>query len=146
VLEQLAGLPLPVVLPVHPRLQARADEAGLGPQLASLRAVPPLDYVTFLALLAECALAVSDSGGVQEELSVVKRPGIVVRRSTERPEVLGTFTQLVAPGPGITKAAAGVLADPAAAHQRLRGEPSPYGEGDAGLRCATAVLTLADRR
>jgi UDP-N-acetylglucosamine 2-epimerase (non-hydrolysing) len=145
VLEQLEALALPVVLPVHPRLRARADAAGLGPTLDALHAVEPLDYVTFLALLAECALAVSDSGGVQEEVSVVKRPGLVVRRSTERPEVLGTFTELVGPGPAIGAAAAPILADPSAAHRRLQDVPSPYGDGHAGERCADAVRSLALR-
>jgi UDP-N-acetylglucosamine 2-epimerase (non-hydrolysing) len=145
VLEQLAALPLPVVLPVHPRLRARAQATGLEARLDALHTVEPLDYVTFLALLAECALAISDSGGVQEELSVVKRPGLVVRASTERPEVLGTFTELVAAGPAIGAAAAPLLADPGAAHRRLAAVPSPYGEGDAGSRCARAILDLVAR-
>ena len=145
VLDQLDALPLPVVLPVHPRLRARADAAGLTPRLDALHTVEPLDYVTFLALLAECALAVCDSGGVQEELSVLKRPGIVVRSSTERPEVLGTFTELVAPGPAIADAAAAVLDDLAAAHARLADLPSPYGDGDAGRRSADAIIDLVAR-
>lgn len=145
ILEQLAALPLPVVLPAHPRMRARADECGLGPALDALHPVAPLDYVTFLALLAECALAISDSGGVQEELSVVKRPGVVVRRSTERPEVLGTFTTLVEPGPAIATAAATSLSDPGAEHERLLALPSPYGDGTAGRRSAEATLALADR-
>ncbi len=48
---------------------------------------------------------ISDSGGVQEEVSVLKRPVVVVRRSTERPEVLGSFADLVDPGPAIGDAA-----------------------------------------
>jgi UDP-N-acetylglucosamine 2-epimerase (non-hydrolysing) len=144
ILQQLAQLPLPVLLPVHPRLRRRAEEAGLVEQLDRLRPVEPLGYTEFLGLLSGCALAISDSGGVQEEVSVVKRPGIVVRRSTERPEVLGTFTTLVEPGPAITAAAADWLADPAGAHARLSQLPSPYGDGDAGPRSARLVQVLAD--
>lgn len=143
ILQQLEALPLPVVLPVHPRLRRRAEEAGLAQQLDQLHTVEPLGYTDFLALLAACALAISDSGGVQEEVSVVKRPGIVVRRSTERPEVLGTFTELVEPGPAIGAAAARWLADPADAHARLALLPSPYGDGTAGARCAQLVQMLA---
>ena len=73
------------------------------------------------ALAAECAFLISDSGGVQEEASVVKRPAIVVRRSTERPEVLGTFATLVpslADLPIVADQLLGSLAD---THRRLAG-------------------------
>ncbi len=142
ILEQLVALDVPVVLPVHPRLAARVEAFGLGDQLARLRPVDPLGYREFLGLFAEAALAVSDSGGVQEEASVVKRPVVVVRRSTERPEVLGTFSALAAVGPGIGAAAARWLADPAAAHAELAALPSPYGAGDAGQRSIDAMARL----
>ncbi len=44
---------------------------------------------------------ISDSGGIAEEVSVLKRPLVVVRNSTERPEVMGTFAVRVAAGAGI---------------------------------------------
>ena len=58
-------------------------------------------YARLIHLAAESAFVVSDSGGMQEEVSVLKRPLIVVRNSTERPEVHGTFATLVPPGPRI---------------------------------------------
>ena len=61
----------------------------------------------------ECAFLVSDSGGVQEEASIVKRPVLVVRASTERPEVLGTFAELVPVGPPDRRARPGVGRRPA---------------------------------
>ncbi|MCB1005445.1 MAG: UDP-N-acetylglucosamine 2-epimerase (non-hydrolyzing) [Acidimicrobiales bacterium] len=131
ILGQLGALPVPVVLPVHPRLAARVEGFGLRPRLDALHAVPPLGYREFLGLFAEAALAVSDSGGVQEEASVVKRPVVVVRRSTERPEVLGTFSELVAVGPDIGVASERWLDDPVAVHERLAAVPSPYGDGRA---------------
>src|SRR3954454_24154985 len=99
VLEELATLPLPVLLPLHPRSVARAATFGLADVLARIEVVEPLAYSEFLGLARECAFLVSDSGGVQEEASVLKRPVLVVRRSTERPEVLGTFSELVGVGP-----------------------------------------------
>src|SRR5690606_19976130 len=98
VLAELRSVGLPVVLPLHPRTRARAEAFGLVRELDGLGATSPLGCREFLGLAAECALLVSDSGGVQEEASVVKRPVVVVRRSTERPEVLGTFARLVPPG------------------------------------------------
>ena len=78
-----------------PRSPPSASKGLLKP----LRVAEPMGYREFLALAAESALLVSDSGGVQEEASIIKRPVLVVRNSTERPEILGTFAQLVPPGP-----------------------------------------------
>ncbi len=142
ILDELVALPVPVVLPVHPRLAARIEAFGLSDRLPSLRTVPPLGSRDFLGLFADAAGAVSDSGGVQEEASVVKRPVVVVRRSTERPEVLGTFSELTSVGPGIGLAAGRWLDDPAGVHARLAAVASPYGDGDASRRSIDAIKRL----
>ncbi|HEX9992430.1 MAG TPA: UDP-N-acetylglucosamine 2-epimerase (non-hydrolyzing) [Acidimicrobiales bacterium] len=142
VLDELAALPLPVVLPLHPRTAARAAGFGLDGALARLRVCPPLTPRPFLALAAEAALWVSDSGGLQEEASVLKRPVVVVRASTERPEVQGTFAVLVPPGPGIGEAARAWLDDLPAVHARLAGLPTPYGDGSASARTVAALGRL----
>lgn len=139
ILEQLAGLDIPVVLPLHPRSVKRAEEHGLGGLLDELRVVEPIGYREFLGLEAESALLISDSGGVQEEASIVKRPLIVVRNSTERPEVLGTFAERVPPGEGIGTAARAILDDLASVHARLEGLESPYGDGTASQRSIEAI-------
>lgn len=142
ILEQLAELPLPVVLPLHPRTVARVAAHGLGELLAKLIVVEPIGYRDFLGLGAEAALLISDSGGVQEEVSVYKRPAIVVRRSTERPEVLGTFAERVVPGPDIAKVAQAWIDDLPALHARLADLPSPYGDGSASQRSVEAIRGL----
>ena len=142
VLEQLAALPHPVVLPLHPRTAGMADEFGLTGLLDRLTVVEPLGGREYLALAAESAFVVSDSGGMQEEVSVLKRPLIVVRRSTERPEVQGTFATLVPPGPGIGEVAAELNADLAGVHARLAGMPSPYGDGTASERSVAAIAEM----
>jgi UDP-N-acetylglucosamine 2-epimerase (non-hydrolysing) len=141
ILDQLSALPLPVVLPLHPRSVARAAEHGLTDKLEAIRLVEPIGYREFLGLAAESAFLVSDSGGVQEEVSVFKRSVIVVRRSTERPEVLGTFAELVEPG-DIEVAAAPWLEDLAGLHRRLTDLPSPYGDGSASELSVKAVEQL----
>jgi UDP-N-acetylglucosamine 2-epimerase (non-hydrolysing) len=88
---------------------------------------------------------VSDSGGVQEEASVVKRPVLVVRNSTERPEVLGTFARLVRPGESIAGHAAEWSADLAQLHGTLERTPSPYGDGGASRLCCEALTSLVGR-
>jgi UDP-N-acetylglucosamine 2-epimerase (non-hydrolysing) len=142
ILHELAGLGVPVVLPLHPRSRARAEQHGLTDLLGKLMVVDPIGYQDFLGLLAECAVAVADSGGVQEEVSVLKRPVVVVRNSTERPEVIGTFAERVAPGRGIGRIVARWLADLPAVHEELSQIPSPYGDGRASERTLSEIRRL----
>jgi UDP-N-acetylglucosamine 2-epimerase (non-hydrolysing) len=143
ILETLGFLPLPVILPLHPRTVANVEAFALGDLLGKLQVVEPVGYREFLGLGAESALLVSDSGGVQEEVSVYKRPVIVVRRSTERPEVIGTFAERVEPGPRIAELAAEWIGDLADIHERLASTPSPYGDGSASRRSVAAIEHMA---
>ena len=140
ILSQLASLPVPVILPLHPRTVRRIEEFDMGAALSRLIVVDPVGYRDFLALGSEAALLISDSGGVQEEVSVYKRPLVVVRRSTERPEVLGTFAELVEPGPAISDTANGWLDDLDRAHRELSHLPSPYGDATAPRRTVDAIV------
>jgi UDP-N-acetylglucosamine 2-epimerase (non-hydrolysing) len=139
ILAGLAELDLPVVFPVHPRTTRRIQEFGLGTHMRQLRVLEPLGYREFLALSAESALLVSDSGGVQEEASVYKRPVVVVRRSTERPEVLGDFSSLCLPDTLVDHVAAW-MEDLPSHHARMATVPSPYGEGEAARLSADAII------
>ncbi|MFB7942452.1 non-hydrolyzing UDP-N-acetylglucosamine 2-epimerase [Streptomyces sp. NPDC056049] len=148
VLTELAGLTseLPVVLPLHPRTRARVDAAGLTGLLDGVTVLPPAGYGTFLALARHAAVLVSDSGGVQEETTVLGRPLVVVRRSTERPEAMADFAELVTPGPRIGAAVRRRLAEGAPGLARLAALPSPYGDGTASRRIATLTARLAVAR
>jgi len=130
ILDELAALPMPVLLPLHPRTLAAASQAGLAAKLGRLQVIEPVDGADFLALTAESALVVSDSGGVQEEVTVLGLPLVVVRRSTERPEALAHFATLVGPE-GITRAAMAYLVAGEPLRHRLAATPSPYGDGTA---------------
>ena len=135
VLDQPRELPLPEMLPLHPRTKRRLLD---GPAIK--RAV---GYRQFLGLMAGAALVVSDSGGVEEEASVLKRPVIVVRNSTERPEVINTFSALVNPGPGIGSEVARVL-DAVDGHLGwLSGIECPYGDGHASEHTVSEIRHLA---
>jgi UDP-N-acetylglucosamine 2-epimerase (non-hydrolysing) len=142
VLEQLTATEAPVLLPLHPRTRAAAERFGLVPLLERALVIAPLRPKAFLALAAEAACLVSDSGGVQEEASVLKRPVIVVRRSTERPEVLGTFAQRIEPGPALGPHIADLVARATAVHEELAAVPSPYGDGCASERTLAVVEEL----
>jgi UDP-N-acetylglucosamine 2-epimerase (non-hydrolysing) len=101
---------LEVVFPVHPRTRAAIDAQGLG---AGVRLLPPLPYLAFMGLVAGAAGVVTDSGGIQEETTVLGVPCFTLRDTTERPVTvhLGTNTLLgLAPErirevPGLLRAA-----------------------------------------
>lgn len=79
---------LPVVFPVHPRTRSRLAEAGLLTRLEALpdvRLTEPLGYLEFLGLMAGARLVLTDSGGVQEETTILGVPCLTVRENTERP-------------------------------------------------------------
>ncbi len=139
ILDELAKLGLPVLLPLHPRTRAAAARHGLTEALDRLRTVPPADHRTFLGLARLARLIVSDSGGVQEECTVLKRPLIVVRNSTERPESVDAgFAHLVQPGPTIGDLGRQLISDAGLA-DRLAHIPCPFGDGKATERIAACL-------
>ncbi|MEY9863909.1 UDP-N-acetylglucosamine 2-epimerase (non-hydrolyzing) [Catenulispora sp. GAS73] len=142
VISELAALTTagwPVLFPAHPRTRAALYAADCQHLLAGLIVTEPLGYAEFLALAAEAALVVSDSGGVQEEVTVLKRPLIVVRRSTERPEALRDFARLMPPGTPIADEALTMLASASSELQRLSVLESPFGDAHAGAHIARIV-------
>ena len=77
---------MPVIMPMHPRTAARAQSFGLG--LTRVRVSEPVTYREMLALLRSAALVLTDSGGVQEETTVLGVPCLTLRPNTERPVTL----------------------------------------------------------
>jgi UDP-N-acetylglucosamine 2-epimerase (non-hydrolysing) len=78
------ALQVPVVVPLHPRTRARLVEYGIELPHGVLP-TEPLGYLDFLALLDRAALVLTDSGGIQEETSVLGVPCLTFRPNTERP-------------------------------------------------------------
>jgi UDP-N-acetylglucosamine 2-epimerase (non-hydrolysing) len=78
---------MPVVLPAHPRTRSMLERHGLGDrlgQLARLHFVETLGYSEFLYLMDRALLVLTDSGGVQEETTVLGVPCLTLRDNTER--------------------------------------------------------------
>ena len=136
ILTELASLPVPVLFPIHPRTRASMERYGLSTLLDPASLVEPIGYRDFLALQAECAVMISDSGGIAEEASILKRPLVVVRRSTERPEVMGTFAVRVSVGTDIGLNALRFLE---VGWHHLQTLPTPYGDGTASEQTLQAL-------
>jgi len=96
----------PVVFPVHPRTALRMKESGLEPPAGSVRLVEPLGYLEFLALMDHAAVVLTDSGGIQEETTVLGVPCFTLRDNTERPVTVteGTNTLVGADARGLEQA------------------------------------------
>jgi UDP-N-acetylglucosamine 2-epimerase (non-hydrolysing) len=73
---------MPVVFPVHPRTAKSLDSLPLHP---NLRITEPLGYLSFLGLVAHSRMVLTDSGGIQEETTVLGVPCLTMRPNTERP-------------------------------------------------------------
>lgn len=89
-LEELAAQ-LRVVFAVHPRTRRRLQEFGLEERIARhqrIFATEPLGYIEFMSLLQRCSIAVTDSGGLQEETTYLGIPCATLRENTERPITL----------------------------------------------------------
>jgi UDP-N-acetylglucosamine 2-epimerase (non-hydrolysing) len=124
----------PLVFPAHPRAAGRLRAAG---GLGSVRVIPPAGYLDFIALQAAARLVLTDSGGVQEETTILGVPCLTLRDNTERPVTLTDGTnQLVGRDPDkIVAAARRVLAAPPPPRR-----PALW-DGRAGQRIAAALMT-----
>ncbi len=80
-INQLAGR-VPVVFPVHPRTAPKLARERLHP---AIRVVEPMSYLPFLGLVARSRMVLTDSGGIQEETTVLGVPCLTMRPNTERP-------------------------------------------------------------
>lgn len=78
---------LPLVFPVHPRTRQRLIAFGLWDRLAAagVQLMDPLSYRPFMSLVSACAVAITDSGGLQEETTYLGIPCLTLRPNTERP-------------------------------------------------------------
>ncbi|MFC1694030.1 non-hydrolyzing UDP-N-acetylglucosamine 2-epimerase [Candidatus Latescibacterota bacterium] len=90
---------LTVVLPIHPRTRKRMDEFGLLTAVESESGIiltEPLGYLDFLYCMSEARMVLTDSGGIQEETTILGVPCITVRNNTERPVTIESGTNTLA--------------------------------------------------
>lgn len=105
---------LPIIFPVHPRTRKTIGELGLTERIqrvANLRLIDPLGYLDFLGLYSRARLVLTDSGGLQEETTVLGIPCLTLRENTERPITveMGTNTVVGTDREKITSAAFAAL-------------------------------------
>jgi UDP-N-acetylglucosamine 2-epimerase (non-hydrolysing) len=128
---------LPLVLPLHPRGRRTLEAAGLA-DVADLSVVDPLGYIDFISLVRGADVVITDSGGIQEETTVLDVPCLTLRPNTERPITLTAGTNRLVTPAGLGPALDGALAG---AQKRMGGGP-PGWDGHAGERIAAHLLAI----
>lgn len=123
------------VYPLHlnPRVSAPV-RARLG-GLANVALIPPQDYPHFIAMLRQCEVVLTDSGGVQEEAPAIGKPTLVMRESTERPEAVGAGQARLV-GADVERIVAEVsrLLHEPASREAMSRPSTHYGDGHAAAR------------
>jgi UDP-N-acetylglucosamine 2-epimerase (non-hydrolysing) len=127
------------VYPVHPNpLIVKTAKRML--QHPRIRLLEPQPYPAFLDLLRRSLFVITDSGGVQEEAVCLGKPVLVVRDTTERPEVISTGAgRLVGLNPKNLALWTGKLLKNPALFRRMSRARNPYGDGRASERIAAAI-------
>jgi len=129
---------LPVVIPLHPRTRANLSRFGINPS-SKVRVIEPLGYLDFLALLSQARLALTDSGGIQEETTVLGIPCLTMRENTERPVTVTHGTNVIVgrdPQRIIDEARVALAKSPSADHT-----PPELWDGRASKRIVDALLS-----
>ena len=133
--------PLPVVYSMHPRTMKRLRQNKLLSQIKkseNIQVFPPLGYLDFLVLMKKSELIITDSGGIQEEATApsMRKPVLVLRLSTERPEAVESgFAKVV--GTDKDKALAAIT-EALAKREELPAK-SPYGDGNAAEKITDII-------
>lgn len=129
IIETMSTMSLPVVLPVHPRLRKMLDTFDLTFG-ENVRTIPPASFLDMIALLHGCEIVITDSGGLQKEAYILRRPTVTVRDSTEWVEtVQAGWNRLCKPDPASFQAAVDAARQPPPA-----GHPDFYGTPGVGAR------------
>lgn len=126
-----------VLYPVHPNPEVRRIAEEELEVCERIHMVEPLDVIAFHNILASCDLALTDSGGIQEEALALSKPVLVMRNTTERPEGLEEGgMRLIGTGEGSVYRGIRELLVNHALYDVMSHAPNPYGDGFACRRIA----------
>lgn len=129
-----------ILFPMHPNPNvAAAMDAVLGDR-ANVARIDPLDYPHFIRALDLCEVALTDSGGVQEEAPALGKPVLVMRETTERPEgVVAGTAKLIGTDADRIVSEISTLLDDKNAYAAMARAHNPFGDGHAAARIAGIV-------
>lgn len=135
------NLDVEIIYPVHLNPNVKSVVYGMLNNLDRIHLLPPLDYSEFIWILSRCYLALTDSGGIQEEASVLGKPVLVLRNETERSEgIEANVAKLVGTEPdAIIKNVEILLRNPHE-YEKMAKATALYGDGKASERIVNIIL------
>jgi UDP-N-acetylglucosamine 2-epimerase (non-hydrolysing) len=131
---------LPLIFPAHPRTVKNIQEFGLNARveaLSHLKITPPLGYLDFLALTDSAKMVLTDSGGLQEETTVLGVPCLTLRQNTERPVTVDRGTNELV---GMDRQKIVAAAERILNGRHSQGEIPPLWDGHASERVVQILL------
>jgi UDP-N-acetylglucosamine 2-epimerase (non-hydrolysing) len=124
-----------IVFPIHLNAAVRTIATAVLSNLPQVHIIEPLAYPELVALLERCYLVMTDSGGIQEEAPAFAKPVVVLRETTERPEVISAGCgKLVGSNRELIYSTVSELLHNPTAYQAMAGAQNPYGEPGAAVR------------
>jgi UDP-N-acetylglucosamine 2-epimerase (non-hydrolysing) len=136
-----------VVYSVHPNPNVRKSVENILGSQDRIRVIEPPDYFKFVALMSHSYFIITDSGGIQEEAPSLKKPVLIVRNVTERPEAIESGAAvLVGTDRQRIVAEASRLLEDTAHYSSMIIEESPFGDGHASERIVDVVETFLRNR
>jgi len=124
-----------IVYPVHLNPQVKIPVHQILGEISNIHLIEPLDYESFVYLMNQSHIIITDSGGVQEEAPSLGKPVLVMRKNTERPEALKAGTvKLVGTDKELIVSEAQKLLDNKEKYSKMSLASNPYGDGNASLR------------
>lgn len=129
-----------VLFPMHPNPNVVSVMDAILGDRPNVARIEPLDYPHFIRALGLCHIALTDSGGVQEEAPALGKPVLVMRDTTERPEGVEAGTaKLIGADEDRIVSEVFTLLDDKAAHAAMARAHNPFGDGHASERIARIV-------
>ena len=129
------------VYPVHMNPNVRGPVHELLGGRSNIHLIPPAEYPKFVWLMDRSTIIITDSGGIQEEAPSLRKPVLVTRDTTERPEAVNAgAVRLVGTDYHTIVATAAKLLDDAREYERWQIDANPYGDGRSAGRVVDAIL------
>ena len=134
---------LPVVFPAHPRTKSMLDDLNLTRKTTGrpFWLIEPLGYTEFLSLQLNARAVLTDSGGIQEETTIIGTPCFTYRDNTERPVTITEGTnRLIGTKPDSIRDIPGLLAEDPLSDKRAQGKAPMYWDGNTACRITAVII------